>query len=102
MKTMLEISHLIFLRAKAKVAAGLPCHWDSVWRWNMKSKLLTFLVMAIGFHMVSNRMLAHHGSSAYDSTNPLTMKGTVTDFQFINPHVIVKVAAKDDKGNVQE
>jgi len=51
--------------------------------------------------MISVTAFAHHGTSAYDTTKLTTVKGTVTDFQFNNPHVIISVETKDDKGNVE-
>ena len=30
--------------------------------------------------------IAHHGLTAFDQTNTLTLKGTVTAFHFVNPH----------------
>jgi Family of unknown function (DUF6152) len=51
--------------------------------------------------MVSVPMFAHHGTSAYDTTKLTTVKGTVTDFQFNNPHVMISVETKDDKGKVE-
>lgn len=50
---------------------------------------------------VSFPVFAHHGTSAYDMTNQITVKGTVSDFQFINPHVMISVDATDDKGKVE-
>ena len=44
---------------------------------------------------------AHHGTSAYDTAKLTTVKGTVVEFQFINPHVIISVEAPDDKGKVE-
>ena len=44
---------------------------------------------------------AHHGTANYDTTKSITVKGSVTNFQFINPHVIISLDAKDDKGIVQ-
>ena len=35
------------------------------------------------------------------TTKLTTVKGTVTDFQFNNPHVIISVETKDDKGKVE-
>jgi len=43
-------------------------------------------------------VFAHHGTSAFDTTKLTTVKGTVTDFQFNNPHVMISVSATDDKG----
>jgi hypothetical protein len=51
--------------------------------------------------MISTVVSAHHGTSAYDTTKMTTVKGTVTEFQFNNPHVIISVETKDDKGKVE-
>ena len=62
------------------------------------------LVMFAGFAvllMVSGPVFAHHGASPYDSTKLTTLKGTVSDFQFINPHVVIFVDVTDDKGKVE-
>ena len=45
--------------------------------------------------------LAHHGTSAYDTSKLTTVKGTVTDFQFINPHVMITVDMTDDNGKTE-
>ena len=51
--------------------------------------------------IIPGPVFAHHGTSAYDTTKLTTVKGTVTDFQFNNPHVIISVESKDDKGKVE-
>ena len=51
--------------------------------------------------MVAAPIFAHHGTSAYDTTKLTTIMGTVTDFQFNNPHVMISVETKDDKGKVE-
>ena len=43
---------------------------------------------------------AHHGTANYDTNKSITIKGAVTDFQFINPHVLIALDVKDDKGKV--
>lgn len=43
-------------------------------------------------------LLAHHGAAAFDVTKMVTVKGTVTEFQYVNPHVQVYFDAKNDKG----
>jgi hypothetical protein len=53
----------------------------------MNSKLAAMLT---GFAIASLSLptLAHHGSNViYDLTQSTTINGTVTDFQFVNPHV---------------
>ena len=65
---------------------------------NLALKLFAgFAVLVV----ISAPMLAHHGTSAYDTTKLTTVKGTVTDFQFNNPHVMISVEVKDEKGKVE-
>ena len=42
---------------------------------------------------------AHHGNAAYDDKNPITIKGMVTEFDWVNPHAQIYLDVKDDKGN---
>ncbi len=44
---------------------------------------------------------SHHGTAAYDTTKTVTVSGTVTEFRFANPHVLIFWEAKDETGNVQ-
>jgi len=55
---------------------------------------LSFIAFAILF-VVSGPAFAHHGAAAYDSSKMVTVTGTVTDFQFINPHVMIAMDVKD-------
>src|SRR5579872_363441 len=41
---------------------------------------------------------AHHGGSEYDTKNPITLKGTVTEYYWANPHCQIYVDVKDEKG----
>ncbi len=43
---------------------------------------------------------AHHGTAGEDTSKVVTVKGTVTRFEFINPHVQIYVDVKDDQGKV--
>jgi hypothetical protein len=61
----------------------------------MRNKVtLSFIAFAILF-VVSGSAFAHHGAAAYDSSKMVTVTGTVTDFQFINPHVMIAMDVKD-------
>jgi hypothetical protein len=59
-----------------------------------------FAVLAVVL-LLAGPLFAHHGTSAYDTTKLTTVKGTVTEFQFNNPHVMISVEAKDDKGKLE-
>jgi hypothetical protein len=67
----------------------------------MRNGLLA-LALSVGFLTISTPMFAHHGTSPYDTTKLTTVKGTVSDFQFINPHVEIYVDVKNDKGKVEK
>jgi hypothetical protein len=51
---------------------------------------------------VSIPTLAHHGEVNYDTDKVVSIKGTVTDFQFINPHVQIFLDVKNDKGEIEK
>jgi len=52
--------------------------------------------------IVSGPTSAHHGTAAYDTKNVVTVKGTMTDFRFINPHVQLFFDVKNEKGEVEK
>jgi hypothetical protein len=50
------------------------------------SLILLFLVLAAG-----GNARAHHSFAMFDTANPLTLTGVVTDFQWTNPHVYIEL-----------
>ena len=67
----------------------------------MKNLLLS-LTMLSSFLFVCRPSLAHHGVANYDTTKIVTVKGAVTEFQFINPHVLISLDVKNDKGETEK
>jgi hypothetical protein len=69
----------------------------------MKNKgvLVLLYLMALGFLALATPLFAHHGNSAYDYDKTVTIKGTVTDWTFANPHSWLKMDVKDDQGKIQ-
>jgi hypothetical protein len=61
----------------------------------------TFTSALVLFLAAGALAIAHHGLAAFDQTNKVTLKGTVTAFHFLNPHSVVEFEVKDDKGHVQ-
>jgi hypothetical protein len=66
----------------------------------MKKYQLKVLIVAVAVLVLSIPLWAHHGNAAYDTDNPITIKGTVTEFSWTNPHVQIYLDVKDSKGNV--
>jgi hypothetical protein len=53
---------------------------------------------AIALFSVGSPLQAHHGNAAYDLDNPITLKGTITEFVWANPHVQVYLETKNAQG----
>ena len=45
---------------------------------------------------------AHHGGAAYDGSETVEVVGTVTRFEFVNPHVLIYANVTDEEGNTVE
>jgi len=67
----------------------------------MKTKFVGYAGMAVGFLILSIPVMAHHGTGvAYEGDKVVTVKGTVTDWLWSNPHCGLLFDVTDDKGNV--
>jgi hypothetical protein len=67
----------------------------------MKRRLTTMFAFAAALFLLSIPGFAHHGAAGYDSNKVTTLKGTVTDFRFQNPHAQIFLGVKDSNGKVQ-
>jgi len=66
----------------------------------MKTKFLISALSLVVLMIVGLPLMAHHGTGvSYDATKPVTMKATVTEFRYANPHPQLFFDVKDDKGN---
>ena len=65
----------------------------------MKVRFLTVFALAVAVSMLSVPLFAHYGNSAFDTGKRVTMKGTVTEWFWANPHCFLKFDVKDDSGN---
>ena len=66
----------------------------------MKVRFSVFLSLAIALMVFSAPLLAHHGNAAYDAAKSETMKGTVTEWWWANPHCLLMYDVKGDNGEV--
>lgn len=65
-------------------------------------KFSAVMVLALSLLLISAPLYAHHGEANYDTDKVVSVKGTVTDFQFINPHTLISVDVKNDKGEIEK
>lgn len=67
----------------------------------VKRKLLVVLAAVGSMTMFPGPLPAHHGVAGYDMTKTITLHGTVSKFDWSNPHVVVYVDAKNEGGEMQ-
>jgi hypothetical protein len=66
----------------------------------VKGKFITTFVLVLGISIVSLPLFAHHGNAAYDMGKSVTLKGTVTQWLWANPHCVLMFDVPDDHGQV--
>jgi uncharacterized protein DUF6152 len=66
-------------------------------------KSLRVAMFALGFLLIlSVPALAHHGTAAFDTSKTVTVKGTMVQFDFTNPHCQLFFNVTDDKGETDK
>jgi Family of unknown function (DUF6152) len=69
----------------------------------MRNHLPIFPVITIVLLLsLAGSSYAHHATASFDMANSATVKGTVTGFDWTNPHVYIYVDVKDAKGAVEK
>ena len=66
----------------------------------MKGKFLMVLALGMSVSILSLPLSAHHGNAAYDAGKNITLKGTVTQWIWANPHCVLQLDVTDDSGQV--
>jgi hypothetical protein len=64
----------------------------------MRLKLALSCGVLVGLFAFAGPLSAHHGGSEYDTKNLKTLKGTVTEYYWANPHCQIFLDVKDDSG----
>jgi len=68
---------------------------------SMRAKILVSMLGVAAVLMLSRPFFAHHGTAAYDTSKVVTVKGTMADFRFVNPHVQLYFDVKNEKGETE-
>jgi len=56
--------------------------------------------VVVGLLLAVPALWAHHGNAPFDMKHIVKMQGTVTDFEWINPHAVIHADLKDENGKV--
>lgn len=68
----------------------------------MSFRFAKYVTLIASFLVLSVPLPAHHGTGvAYETDKLVTVKGTVTDWLWANPHCGLLFDVTDDKGNVE-
>jgi len=67
----------------------------------MKMNRVALLAAPVFLLTISVPTTAHHGTAVFDMASLTTIKGTVTKFDFMNPHVLIYVGVADDRGKIE-
>src|SRR6266852_8038378 len=66
----------------------------------MRMRAISVLALAVGLLSVSMPLLAHHGTAVFDTDKTLTLKGSVTEWDWSNPHCLLQFDVKNESGQV--
>ncbi len=58
-------------------------------------------IAAMGVLLMAVPLAAHHGAAALDTGKEVTLKGTVTEWIWSNPHCFLQFDAKDNTGTLR-
>jgi len=64
------------------------------------NRRLGALVLAGSLMLAVTSLWAHHGLAQFDTTHVVSLRGTVTDFQWIQPHACIHARLKDEQGKI--
>lgn len=65
-----------------------------------RTRNLAVLAGLVAVILVTIPAFAHHGAAGYDMEKAVVLKGTITSFEWTNPHNEIHFDVTDDKGNV--
>jgi hypothetical protein len=68
----------------------------------MKNRLAIIFAFVLCGLTASGPLLAHHSSAAFDMEHLITLKGTVNNFEWSNPHTFIYLDVKNDDGSVDQ
>ena len=66
----------------------------------MIRRVVSVSFLTTGLLLFALGAAAHHGGAAYDPSKTTTVEGTVAEFRFINPHVLIYIDVTNENGNI--
>ena len=66
----------------------------------MRKGRIAACTIATGLLIVSVPVVAHHANAVFDVGKRVTVKGTVTEWFWANPHCLLRFDVKDERGGL--
>src|SRR6266853_2362272 len=66
----------------------------------MGKKAVSVFAVAVSLLNTTMPLSAHHGTSVFDTSKMLTMKGRVAEWDWSNPHCLLQFDVKNESGEV--
>lgn len=67
----------------------------------MSTRIIALVLAAAALLLGPSAVLAHHGAATFDTVGEITLKGTVTEWVWSNPHSILRIDVKAEDGTVK-
>jgi hypothetical protein len=67
----------------------------------VKTRIIALALAAAALLLGPSAVLAHHGAATFDTVGEITLKGTVTEWVWSNPHSILRIDVKAEDGTVK-
>ncbi len=64
----------------------------------MRIRAISVLTLAVGLLSISMPLFAHHGTAVFDTDKAVSLKGTVTEWDWSNPHCLLQFDVKNESG----
>ncbi len=68
---------------------------------HMLRSQLFHAIVAIGVVVAATPVFAHHSFTMFDMTKQITITGTVTSFEWTNPHCYIEIDVPDEQAAVK-
>src|SRR5579863_3563413 len=66
----------------------------------MRRTIFSVFALSASLLSVSIPLFAHHGTAVFDMSKPVAIKGSVTEWDWSNPHCLLMFDAKNESGQV--
>jgi hypothetical protein len=67
----------------------------------MKASFFCLLFVTLALLITAAPLAAHHGAASFDTDKEITLKATVKEWTWANPHCFLKFDAMDDTGTLR-